>query len=77
MTVQEQAKKLNDQLQESSDQIYRHLIRIKEKMTDIEDDSWDLEATYDKLFLRWRLFDNALHDRKARWIETEKKEVTK
>lgn len=77
MTEQEQAKKLNGQLQESSDQIYRHLIRIKEKMTDIEDDSWDLQATYDKLFLRWRLFDNALHDRQARWTELEKKEVIK
>jgi hypothetical protein len=75
MTEKEKAEKLSKELQESSNQIYRHLIKIKEKMSDIEDDSWDLQATYDKLFFRWRLFDNALYDQRARWNELEKKEV--
>lgn len=74
MTEQEQAKKLNDQLQEKSNIIYRCLIEIKEKTRDIQD-HWGIQDSADELLSEWRYLDNAISNARAEWQETEKKEV--
>lgn len=74
MTEQEQAKKLNDQIQDRSNIIYRCLIEIKEKMTD-KQDHWGIQDSADELLSEWRYLDNAISNDRAEWQETEKKEV--
>ena len=76
MTEQEQAKKLNDQLQEKSNIIYRCLIEIKEKTRDIQD-RWGIQDSADALLSEWRYLDNAISNDRAEWQEIEKKEVQK